>query len=900
MKKKRLKNTRTKNKVQKQKKTSVVTFFEDNIAPYGLWLLLALLFLIGFAAFFDYFTLKNLFYFTDIGSDSLNQNYPAMVHINELLKEAWLSKWSFYKGMGEVYYTAFPTEPLGWLLNPLNKIGMASSPNYLVFRRFLYIFLTQFLFSGILFYLYLRSLSINKFSAILGAVSIVFSAYMVVGSGWGFAGHVFKIVFLLFSFEQLFLKKRWYFFPFAIMLLSGNVFVLYIYSLFLLLYSIFRFSFEKKGNLIDYLKLIGRMVVLGLIGILMNMVHVFRGAIKLFFSSRISGSASYSQALSEGSEIIEHTKLGATTLLRFFSSDILGTGSQFQGWSNYLEAPLFYIGLLTLLMLPQVFIHLNKRNKIIFGSFLGFWLMTLLVPWLRYAFLAFTGDYFRYGFDFFIPFTFLFYAIYALNELDKKLKINYLLLGGTLVVLLIILFFPYSSIPARSIDGGIRKVIVLLLLAYSGLLILMSKAKYKSMAQLALLLLVVVELSWFSYKSYDTRVPVTKREFAKNAGGYKDGTSEAVKYLKQIDPTFYRIEKDYQSGNAIHGSLNDAMAQGYYGTASYSSFNQLNYVRFLEEVGIIQKGNETATRWITGLKGNPLLQTFGNVKYFFSKKQDANLLNWGFDKIATESGISIFKNRYYLPFGYTYDKYISFDDFSKLSEYRLSAQSLAGLKNELTGLADANFANIIVTKLKPMENVVYQQPEMLISTAEKYLGKEQTDKIQDRIIRYSANHFHKQIGLLTAFVYEESGLPKDDVTTFKQVHYGDSTVFVLPQKFTFTKYAELSDSLKSDTLQITKFQQSHIEGEIELASPKMLFLTIPYDAGWQLSVNGEDKKLSRVNIGFTGVVLPKGKHKIVLDYVPQYSVITSSISLISILLFWLFLGYDVFRKRKQK
>jgi uncharacterized membrane protein YfhO len=79
----------------------------------------------------------------------------------------------------------------------------------------------------------------------------------------------------------------------------------------------------------------------------------------------------------------------------------------------------------------------------------------------------------------------------------------------------------------------------------------------------------------------------------------------------------------------------------------------------------------------------------------------------------------------------------------------------------------------------------------------------------------------------------------------------------------------------------------------------MLFFTIPFDKGWKIKVNGENKMFSRVNMGFTGIVLPKGKHNIELYNVPQYSQLTSTISIVSIILFWLFLGYDVYRKKRK-
>ncbi len=370
--------------MKRNKKTKQSTKHNTNIKPkavqktqtpalgfekfLNVWTLLALIFIIGFLALSKYLTGEYLFFFKDIGSDSINQNYPAIVHYTNLLQESFLSKWSFYKGMGDEYITGIPSEPYGLIRLALNYLGAENiGVNYFVYGRFIQIFIYNFLFSGVIAFFYFRTLSFKKLSSLTAALFISFSGYMIVGAGWGFSSHVFKAIFLLFAFEQLYLKNRWYFFPFAVIYLSGNPFVLFIYSVFLLLYSLFRFFAEKENNVKDYLILAGKMILLGTLGVLMNFVHLFKAFEKMFSSPRVAGSASYSNLLSAGQNITDHANLGATTLLRFFSSDLLGTGSNFMGWQNYLEAPLFYIGLLTLLMFPQVFIYLDKRRKLFLG-----------------------------------------------------------------------------------------------------------------------------------------------------------------------------------------------------------------------------------------------------------------------------------------------------------------------------------------------------------------------------------------------------------------------------------------------------------------------------------------------------------------------------------------------------
>jgi len=655
-----------------KEKKIINNIFDKYLAPYNLYLLLFLIILIGFIAFKKFLTIEYLFYFKGIGSDSINQEYPSLIHKINFLREDYFFKYSFYTGMGDAFVNSIVVDPISWLKELINYIGISfGAEKYSIYSRFPIIFVFYFLLSGIFFYLYLRTINLSKYVALIGSLLFVYSGYLVVGSSWDFFGHVFRAALLLFSFEQFFVKKRWYFFPIAVIYLSGNPFVLYLYSLFLFIYASFRYFSQEKIVIINFFKLGFHLIILGVLGLLINFNDFANSFLKMYFSPRVSGNSSYNQVLSQGSEIVEQTSLIPTMILRAFSSDILGSGINFKGWYNYFEAPLFYIGLLSLLIFPQVFIHLSKKNKIVFGSYFAFWMLTLLFPYLRRAMLAFTGDYFRFGFDFFIPFTILFMAVYALNELIKSEKLNKILLVSTLIVLLIALYFPYNSISQNAIDNEIRFWITILLMIYTLIIWLLSLSKFKNFGQLALLVLVVFELSLFSYKSYQKRDAISKSEYNYAQGGYKDGTATAVNYIKSIDSTaFYRTEKDYFSGNAIHGSLNDALAQGYFGTSSYTSFNQLNYVRFLEETGIIQKGNESQSRWISGLRNNPLLMTFGNVKYYLSKNLESPIKNFGYTHLTKIDSINIFKNEYALPFGYSYSKTISPEEFSNLSQFQ--------------------------------------------------------------------------------------------------------------------------------------------------------------------------------------------------------------------------------------
>ncbi len=197
---------------QKKKNQSIQiqqkTFFEKYLSLYGIWILVTSIIVIGFIAFGKYLTSEYLFFFKDIGSDSINQDYPALMHKIFLSQESTFHKYSFFTGLGDSFYYQFPTEPYGLFRTFLTNIGISFwGEQYLISSRFPNIFIFNILLSGLIFYFYLRTINIKKFSALIGALLLTFSGYLIIGSSWGFAGHVFRAVFLLFAFEQLLVKK---------------------------------------------------------------------------------------------------------------------------------------------------------------------------------------------------------------------------------------------------------------------------------------------------------------------------------------------------------------------------------------------------------------------------------------------------------------------------------------------------------------------------------------------------------------------------------------------------------------------------------------------------------------------------------------------------------------------
>lgn len=712
---------------------NIVNPSANHLSNKGKYILLLSILLISLYVFKDFILLKNLYLFKDIGSDSINYSYPQLIHISEYLRSEGIPKWSFSQGMGQ---NLFPFS----LGNPFDLILYLLGSKYLPYG-IVYVEILKIMLGGLFYYLYLRTIELTEYASIIGGMLFSFSGFMILGGGWyAFSTEAVYAALLLYSFERFFKYGSWHLFPIAIALISAfQPFNVYLYGLFLLLYMLFRYPVTNEGRLKGMHKLLLKVAGLGLLGLSISSLFLFNNLLQMTESPRIGGDASYSNALLSspvfGTEGIKHN---ITAAMRLFSNDLLGTGSSFKGWLNYLDAPIFYIGLINLILAPQVFIHLNRRRKTYYALFAVAFVLPIIFPFFRYAFWLFTGNYYR-GFSFFVALVFLLYSIQALSNIDKTFKLNKLLLIFTLIMLMGLLFFPYAPQISSRINKELRDIVAIFLVVYAILIYLLSLNKYKTVMQVILLITIFAELSCFSSVTVNNRPVISSKEFGRKVG-YNDFTVDALSYLSSSDKSFYRVIKYYLTEPAIESpSINDAKVQNFKGTSSYHSFNQGNYIKFLQEMDIIRKGNESETRWAIGLLNRPLLQPLASIKYNLTKGDASSFLsNDRYEYVSQFGDVKLFKDRYYLPLGYTYDRFLTISNFRQL----LPAQK------------DAALLNAFVVDDREIEKYKrLQQFDLNAFIASNYTMKEYEDSIENRrreilvISEHSHNHIKGKINL---------------------------------------------------------------------------------------------------------------------------------------------------------
>ncbi|HNW44279.1 MAG TPA: YfhO family protein [Elusimicrobiales bacterium] len=777
------------------------------------YLLAALLCLTGFFIFRDFLLLKNVYLFKDIGSDSVNFLYPQLIHLSQYIKHEGLPGWSFSQGMGQNIFPFMLSANTWTLLWPLQA---AALPYGIVFAEFLKVFL-----SGVFFFLYLGTLPLSAFAALAGAVMFAFSGYIVLGSCWSvFSYEAMCAALLLYSFERLYKRGDWKLAPAAVALMGVcQPFYWFSYAIFFFLYTAFRFAQDPgprhKSLPLFYLKLLA----LGLLGAAVSAVFSLSNIAQMLQSPRVAGGSSYfKQLLSQPVFTPAPLSELASSVYRSFSSDMLGTGSNFRGAINYLEAPLFYCGLANLLLAPQFLYFADRKRKALSVLVLLLCLLPVIFPFFRYAFWGFTGNYYR-TLSLLITLCLMFFSLQALSAVGKTGKAGLLLLAGTLAALLLVLFAPGFYAKLLPVEPGPRSIAAVFLAIYSVLIGLMGLKRFKPGAQALFLAAICVEAAVFSSVTVNTRPVISAEELGRKTG-YNDHSAEAVAWLNAGDPGFFRTAKLFSSGPAIHGSINDALVQGYMGTASYHSFNQEYYVRFLHEMGALNAADENQTRWITGLE-RPVFRTFllalGSVKYALTR-EPAAMNGAGYYLKNSFGDVSVFQSAFFLPLGFTYDKYIGYEDFKKLKGYT------------------------------------------------------------------------KDITLLRAFVPGDGDRDKFP---------GIAALTGQPpgEPLTFNMYSGYINALKKEALSLTGRSRNRLAGEITVSGKKLLFFSIPYDKGWKARVDGSPAELKLVNIGFMGLPLEKGKHRIELEFTPPLLYAGALISAAGLLLYGA-LAWHSARKRR--
>lgn len=814
----------------------------------------------------------NMYMFIDIGADTYCSYWPSIAYVKDLLGDFKL--WDMKLGLGSstiTYISCFMAAPFQWfcfIFDDKNiDIGL------FIGLAFKYLCLSVYA------YKYIGIKKIEGYPKIISSLMIVFSGWFV---GWGqhynFATVFVFFIMVLYYFECWLNQSSFVKLVISIMLLTMvSPYCAYMSLLFLAVYYLLGLhdfcKYKKRGMkeaAIHALKTAG-IVILGL-GC--SAVIFFPYVSDVLSSPRVSG------------QYLPSFKLGtlqeyASMFLRLFSNAILGINGSFAGYGNFYECPFMYVGILFVLVMPLFLFRKQTRKD--FSLYIIFSLFSFLfLNFSSVIFNAFSTKSYRW--------TFVFIPVFAsvcgktLHDLQalenrKLLIVETIVLNVALAVYIVWYFYNFGYNKPVAVSAGFSLVILnvytVILLAGNG-----RKGFYSLM-----LAVTAIDLCTNAYLSVHERSLIPRE--TKNTMGYFDASVDAVAYLKERDPGFWRLSKKY---NMI--DLNDSMFQDYYGEKLYTSTLSAETWEIMDFFDLRVK----YSNYFYGFDDKQILRNLTVGKYRLSKNQSDY---YGYRMIHTIGNVNIYENLNASDFGILYDSYMKKSSLEGMDSFQVQEALLEGClleedvflqqMQELKGDKNSKeFADVD-------KELVYEQgaEDGLVTSVIELDGKNSGPLLVEI---YAEN----ASGSMTVFskdgqsfdtvpynVPQESKVYYIDTLGVRQIEMNSEGGDIYGYKVYEIDGEELSERIKernANKFHIQEFSDIDIRGYTDCSTDQILFLPVPYNKNWKVFVDQKEADILKADAGFMAVVVPKGHADICLCYKDRAFYLGCMISIICLFL----------------
>jgi uncharacterized membrane protein YfhO len=291
-------------------------------------------------------------------------------------------------------------------------------------------------------------------------------------------------------------------------------------------------------------------------------------------SPRVSGGYSQMQHVFDALFSLQDQAVLKGEIGALLGKDLMGGGTHYIGWGNYFESPGFYVGLLPLICLPQLFGPRATRNerKLAVIGLIGVALY-MIWPALRFAVYGFGHFAFRFS-TLWISILLLVMGLAGWRRAEKSGVWRTGLIVGSGAVLSIAMITVFFLPQIVNVQQVLRVVAFAAL--YTAILALFPHHLRTSGAKV-LVAIAACEFLLFAVPPFMERDAVGA-DGSSTSGNFNDGAPQALALARADDKSgaFYRIERTFDSV-----FLDDALVQHYRGTQSYY-FHATPITRFVD------------------------------------------------------------------------------------------------------------------------------------------------------------------------------------------------------------------------------------------------------------------------------------------------------------------------------
>jgi uncharacterized membrane protein YfhO len=895
-----------KNKINKNKFLTYIYYY---LLPYlGAFLVLQ------FIVFFT-FRLSDKSFVWNI--DGIHQHYPSLKYYGEFLRNLFSGNGvplvDFNIGMGFDTLTTLNYYAIG---DPLTLITIFSNTTNME-KIYEFLILLRFCLAGVSFTLYCYYMKKKGFQSVLGGLIYIFCGYALYAGVRHpyFTNPMIYLPLLFIGLEKILNKKKPYLFIVMIFISAmSNFYFFYMLTILIFIYAVIRFfslykKEEHKSIFLEFFKTAMRAGLYYCLGVLLAS-FIFIPVVVAFLNN---GRFDTGYDVNLLHYAVEYYVLMVN---QFLAADVT-CGY----WTQLTYAGITPIGIL-------IIFKSKKYRQLQIAFCLG--TIFLMIPAIGYIMngFAYVSNRWEFGYSFLVAFIFVvaYEEMFSLKTQDKIL-----LIAGITLYAILGLGKPNKSV-----------WIALIFLCISVLAILYFNV-YKKSAQIQriyIFLILFFNIAVNGVIVYHPKFGNYVNEFIDSGKVQKTIENSALSLLPEIkDDSFYRIET---YGDGIQ---NEALTLKYNDVSGYFSIMDKRVTEYFKGVELLSQ--VTAFRF-NNLDYRTTLDTLANVKYVLT--DDLKATPYAYKLLSKEKvdgkTYYLLENQYFLPLGYTYNKFITRDDYEKLSslekqeimlqaivlEEPIEPQTRVTANGMIINSSDIleNFtAKELEAKLSPDKGIEIKDNKIRVlkkgaklriyfkgeKKSETYLRlenfninntnyssiklnakgeNEAKNKIDVRAI--NNNSYFGKTNYLVNVGYNKNAINYCDITFNNKGSFKveDLQIYTLSME----NHGKRVNELKQDSLEDVQIHNNVIKGSIDLETDKVLCFSIPYSKGWTAFVDGKETNLLQANVMYMGLPLNAGSHTIKLVYITPYLREGVFLSMIGFIVLISIIIYNYIRERK--
>lgn len=446
------------------------------------------------------------------------------------------------------------------------------------------------------------------------------------------------------------------------------------------------------------------------------------------------------------------------------------------------------------------------------------------------------------------------------------------MVNAVLAGVLFFLLFCEKIATDDAVTNACFLVTGIFLLIYGGLIYYYRHCQERrgSVPMLMYVCAILVTVAESGVNTYLTSVPtVSRTTYLSNYDSYQLLTDRTVAGEKN---DFFRFEK------FARRTQNDAMLIGFQGGSYFSSTLNSLVSDFYEKYGM------RASRVNYCFEGaTPVTAALLSTRYMLYT------LDRGYDNLFeltdTEGKLYLYKNNYALPLGYMVtSENAPFNDAEEVEETiheeDMEGKSMNPLQrqNKLVhrlGISDDVFLKVDIISYG-------SEADLYVEQDAHYYAYTSNTKIDTIKMNYEEES--KSFSQIKKKYILDLGYHKAGETLSLRSENGENLNLTAYQ-VNESVLARFVSHLNQQTLTVDDYDETSLNGHINVTSAGQLVLSIPYDPGWTLYVDGVRTDMDLFEDTFIGTYLDEGSHTIALRYFPKGFLPGVIVSVVCIMLF---------------